>query len=123
MAHYAKVKNSIVELVIVADIDFIENLEKEKDVKWIQTSYNTKNGIHYGPDGNPDGGIALRGNYAGVGYIYDEINDVFYPPKPYDTWQLNNVTWEWEPPIPYPLLDSRDYYWDESVKCWNTNDK
>ena len=70
-----------------------------------------------GPDGNPDGGVASRGNYAGIGYTYDQVNDVFYPPKPYASWILNQSTWTWEAPVPYPA-DGKSYGWDEPTTSW-----
>jgi len=77
MSHFAKVINGIVEQVIVAEQDFINALPIENNEKWVQTSYNTYGNVHYGQDKTPDGGIALRGNYAAIGYVYDEVNDVF----------------------------------------------
>jgi hypothetical protein len=78
MAHYAEVQNGIVTRVIVAEAEFIATLPGT----WVQTSYNTRNGIHYSADGRPDGGVALRKNYAGVGYTYDAVKDEFNPPQP-----------------------------------------
>ena len=63
------------------------------------------------------GGEALRGNYAGIGYIYDHANDVFYPPQPYASWTLSQTTWLWEPPVAYPTDDQR-YVWDEATVGW-----
>ena len=119
MTHYAKVVNNLVTQVIVAEADFIASYSQpgEAPGTWIQTSYNTRGGVHYGQDGNPDGGLALRGNYAGIGYVYDQTNDVFYPPQPYPSWILNNTTWSWEAPTPYPTDDKR-YYWDEATTSW-----
>lgn len=119
MAHYAKclnIDNSTkfyVEQVIVADADFIAT----QPGKWVQTSYNTRGGVHYGQDGQPDGGVALRGNYAGVGYTYDIVNDVFYAPKPFPSWVLNTSTWTWEAPTPMPT-DGKVYQWDEATLSW-----
>lgn len=119
MAHYAKclnIDNSTkfyVEQVIVADTDFIGT----QPGKWVQTSYNTKGNVHYGPDGNPDGGVALRGNYAGVGYTYDIVADVFYAPQPFPSWVLNTSTWTWEAPVAYPT-DGKLYSWDEATLSW-----
>jgi hypothetical protein len=98
MGHYAKVVNGKVEQVIVADEDFFKIFVDTSPGSWIQTSYNTRGNIHYGQDGNPDGGIAVRGNYAGIGYIYDNVNDVFYAPKPTENSTLNTTTWLWETP-------------------------
>ena len=118
MAHFAKVINGIVEQVIVADQDFIDSGLVGDSFLWIQTSYNTHNNLHYGQDEQPDGGIALRGNYAGIGYIYDKTNDVFYPQKPYNSWTLNQTTWNWEAPIPYPT-DNNFYIWNEETLTWD----
>lgn len=103
MAHFAQVVNGIVRQVIVAEPEYIqEKIAKRLDLidcDWIQTSYNTRGGIHYGPDGLPDGGVALRGNYAGTGFIYDEANDVFYPPSPGEGWTISAPDWTWKPPV------------------------
>ena len=96
MSHYAKIENGIVTQVIVAEQDVIDS--EVFGNGWIQTSYNTRGGIHYGQDGQPDGGNALRANYAGIGYTYDATNDVFYAPKPKDNAVLNTTTWLWEIP-------------------------
>ena len=119
MSHYAKVFNGIVTQVIVAEADFFTNghFVDTSPGSWIQTSYNTRGGVHYGQDGQPDGGTALRGNYAGIGYTYDATNDVFYPPKPYDSWTISSPTWTWTPPVPYPT-DGKFYSWDETTKTW-----
>ena len=66
---------------------------------WVQTSYNTRGNVHYDQNNEPDGGVALRGNYAGTGYIYDVSNDVFYEPQPNINWTLNKDTWLWEAPL------------------------
>lgn len=117
MSHFAKVLNGNVIQVIVAEQDFFDTFVDSSPGEWIQTSYNTRGNIHYGEDGNPDEGIALRGNYAGIGYTYDRNNDVFIPPKFYDSWTLNQSTWLWEPPIPYPD-DGKNYNWNETNKTW-----
>ena len=111
MAHFAEINSdNIVQRVIVAEQDFIDT----QDGTWVQTSYNTKGGVHYGQDGNADGGVALRGNYAGNGYTYDTDNDVFYAPRPYASWTLNTNKWLWACPLTYPD-DDKMYYWDEDV--------
>lgn len=84
---------------------------------WIQTSYSTRGGVHYGPDGQPDGGVALRANYAGIGDTYDSINDVFYGPQPYPSWLISAPTWLWQAPVPYPKNGSL-YKWDEATLSW-----
>jgi hypothetical protein len=95
MSHFAKVENGIVTQVIVAEPDFISTGALGDPASWVQTSYNTRGNVHYGNDGQPDGGEALRGNYAGIGYTYDAENDVFYAPKPDDTATLDTTTWTW----------------------------
>ena len=78
MSHFAKVVNGVVTQVIVAEQDVID----DRDGQWVQTSYNTRGGVHYAPNSNdPDGGIALRKNYAGIGYIYDIERDAFMEAK------------------------------------------
>jgi hypothetical protein len=121
MAHFAKIAvGNIVEQVIVisndvatteqAGVDFINNMYNTRDV-WKQTSYNTYGGKHL------LGGTPLRGNYAGIGYQYDQTNDVFYAPQPYPSWTLDKTTWLWTSPVPYPT-DGQSYKWDESTKNW-----
>jgi len=117
MGHFAKVENGKVTQVIVAEQEFINSGAVGSPAQWVQTSYNTRGGVHYGQDGQPDGGVALRGNYAGIGYLYDYINDVFIPPKPYSSWVLNNTTWTWDAPTPMPT-DGKMYQWDEATKAW-----
>ena len=117
MAHYAKVLDGTVIQVIVAESDFFNTFVDDSPGIWIQTSYNTRGNVHYGPDGNPDNGIALRGNYAGIGYTYDIDNDVFYAPKPYNSWILDNNTWMWQSPVPYPN-DGKRYSWNEEIINW-----
>ena len=117
MSHYAKVANGIVTQVIVAEADFFTTFVDTSPGSWIQTSYNTRGNVHYGQDGNPDGGVALRGNYAGIGYTYDQVNDVFYAPQPFPSWTLNQSTWTWEAPTPYPT-DGKTYRWDEPTTSW-----
>jgi hypothetical protein len=118
MAHYAKInENNIVEKVIVAEEDFI----KKQEGKWIQTSYNTRNGVHYEPNSNiprADQSKALRKNYAGIGYTYDETKDAFIPPKPFNSWILNENTCNWNPPIAMPI-DENAYFWNEETLSWN----
>lgn len=118
MAHYAKInENNIVETVIVAEEDFIQKQEG----KWIQTSYNTRGGVHYEPDSNTpssDQSKALRKNYAGIGYTYDETKDAFISPKPFESWILNENTCVWEAPVSYPE-DGNDYNWNESTLSWD----
>lgn len=110
MGHFAKVENGIVTKVIVAEPEFFETFVDSTAGKWIQTSYNTYGGQH--PEGRP-----LRKNYAGIGYTYDSERDAFIPPKPFDSWLLNEDTCLWEPPIPMPEDDNM-YTWDEETISW-----
>ena len=109
MAHYAKVVNGKVTEVIVADAEFFKTFVDTSPGAWIATSYNTYGNKHIA------GGIALRGNYAGIGFIYDAKNDVFYEPQPFPSWSLDK-NWLWQSPIKKP--DDGQYYWDESSKTW-----
>ena len=117
MSHFAKVCDGKVIQVIVAGPEFFDTFVDSSPGEWIQTSYNTRGGVHYGPDGQTDGGIVLRGNYAGIGYTYDHVNDVFYAPQPYPSWTLSQTTWLWEPPVAYPA-DGKIYRWDEPTLAW-----
>jgi hypothetical protein len=110
MSHFAKIENNLVTTVIVAEQNFIDTQEGT----WVQTSYNTRSGVHYGQDGNPDGGVALRKNYAGMGYTYDSVRDAFYSSKPHASWTLDDDSCRWEAPIAYPD-DAEAYTWDEGV--------
>lgn len=115
MAHFAQLENNIVTKVIVVDnkdtfneegveieqkgIDFCSNL---LGGTWKQTSYN----------GN------IRKNYAGVGYTYDEGRDAFIPPKPYNSWLLDETTAQWKAPVDYPT-DKGRYTWNEETLTWD----
>ena len=115
MAHFAKVVNGIVTKVIVAEQDFIKTYSDGEAGEWVQTSYNTIGGKH------TNKGTPLRKNFAGIGFTYDHTKDAFIPPKPFDSWTLNEDTFLWEPPSPYP--DDKKYYeWDEGAKGWQEID-
>jgi hypothetical protein len=115
MAHFAKLgTGNIVEKVISVsnDIatteqtgsDFINKLYNTRDV-WKQTSYNRN----------------FRKNYAGIGYIYDQTRDAFIPPKPFNSWILNETTCLWNAPVAIPAteLEENQYYsWNESIINW-----
>ncbi len=111
MAHFAKVQNGIVTQVIVAEPDFFESFVDTSPGEWIQTSYNTRGGVHIA------GGTPLRKNFAGIGYDYDQNRDAFIPPKPFASWRLNEETCLWEPPVPIPS-DGGPYAWDENAQAW-----
>ena len=121
MAHFAKLgTGNIVTAVHVvsndvatpeqAGVDFLNDLYKTRDV-WKQTSYNTKGGVHL------LGETPFRKNYASIGYTYNQTKDAFIPPKPFDSWILNEDTCLWEAPVAYPS-DGKEYEWDESSKSW-----
>jgi len=110
MSHFAKVLDGKVLTVIVAEQEFFNTFIDSSPGQWIQTSYNTHGNQH--PEGRP-----LRGNYAGIGYTYDQTNDVFYAPQPYPSWTLNQTTWLWESPTPYPT-DDKFYRWNEATTSW-----
>ena len=120
MAHYAKIENNIVTEVLVMSNDDpnpVAWLKENIGGTWIQTSYNTKGGIHYGDDGNPDNGLQFRYNYGQVGFIYDSTADAFYAPQPYLSWILDTLTYCWKSPVEKPN-DGRFYYWNEMTKSW-----
>jgi len=121
MAHFAKVNNGIVEQVIVAEPEFFDTFVDSSPGQWIQTSYNTRGGVHYDPaTGEPsaDQSKALRKNYAGIGYSYDATRDAFIPPKPYASWLLNDSTCLWDAPVAMPT-DGGRYAWNESTQTWD----
>ena len=126
MAHFAKLdENNIVTQVIVvsneiatsenAGVTFINNLYKTSDT-WKQTSYNTVKNTH------SLGGTPFRKNYASIGYTYDASKDAFIPPKPFNSWVLDETTCWWEPPVAIPS-DGKEYDWDESNKQWVEGDR
>lgn len=118
MAHFAQInENNIVTQVLVIDQETINTGHFGDPSTFIQTSYNTRGGVHYGLDGEPDNGVALRKNYAGIGYIYDATRDAFYTPQPYPSWILNEDTCIWEAPTPMPT-DGKLYRWDEDTTSW-----
>ena len=112
MAHFAKlgVGNIIEKVEVVsndiatneqAGVDFLNTLYKTEDV-WKQTSYN----------GN------IRKNFAGIGFTYDQARDAFIPPKPFNSWTLNDTTCLWEAPVAYPD-DGQEYTWNETDQQWD----
>ena len=116
MSHFAKIENNLVTTVIVAEQDFIDTQEGT----WIQTSYDTRGGVHR------LGGTPLRKNYAGIGYTYDSSKDAFYSPKRYPSWTLNESTCQWEAPLELPedydgttpLVWNEDLYQSDNTKGW-----
>ena len=96
-------------------IQFLKTLYNEPNSIWKQTSYNTNGGVH------KNGKTPFRKNHAGIGYIYDEIRDAFIPPKPYNSWILNESTCIWEATVPKPNNESK-YIWNEETKNWDLLD-
>lgn len=120
MAHFAKVVDGLVTRVIVAEPEFFDTFVDDSPGTWIQTSYNTRGGVHYNPDtGEPsaDQTKALRKNYAGMGFKYDATRDAFIPPQPFASWTLNETSCLWEAPVAYPD-DGTMYEWNEDTTNW-----
>lgn len=132
MSHYALVNEENIVYDVIFFHESVEDIEIEKyfeskNIKAFKTSYNTKHNIHYMYDeelkkfiDNPEG--ALRKNYASVGYIYNENLDAFIPPKPYNSWILDENKGDWEPPTPYPedgLNGDKTYVWNEENLEWD----
>jgi len=112
MSHFAEIdQDNIVVRVIVAEQDFINSGAVGDPRQWIQTSYNTQGGQHL------LGGTALRKNYAGPGFVYDYERDAFIPPRPYDSWILDEETCLWTAPVTRPN-DDKFYIWNESDQQW-----
>jgi hypothetical protein len=115
MAHYAKLnEGNIVEQVIVIDNDkeLTNGVEDESagvafcasitnHQSWKKTSYNNN----------------IRKQYAGIGFTYDPVKDVFVAPQPFPSWSLDSNS-DWQAPTPRPE-DENIYYWDESTLSWN----
>ena len=119
MAHYAflNMQNIVTEVIVGKDeTDGPTNWEihygnfREQVCK--RTSYNTRGGVH------TNGGTPFRKNYAGIGYTYDESRDAFIPPKPFDSWILNETTCLWDAPVAYPE-DGQMYTWNEELGTWD----
>ena len=139
MAHFAKlgVNGKVIAVVVVANSDTtnasgvedenvgIQFLERSTGWPlWLKTSYNTKAGKYYNSDGSEgDQSKAYRGNYAGIGYTYDEDNDIFISKKPFSSWNLNVSTASWEAPIAMPSTETDgkkdSYSWNESTQSWD----
>ena len=124
MGNFAKVHNGIVEQVIAAEPEFFNTFVDSSPGEWIQTSYNTKGGVHYQTNSfipSEDQSKALRKNYAGIGYSYDKQRDAFIPPKTFNSYILDENTCNWKPPVAMPateLEDNQYYSWNESIINW-----
>ena len=133
MAHFAQIGlNNVVKNIVVVDESFFEDGEGNRSeenaiqrlinntghLTWVQTSYNTRNGVYLNQDLEPSTAKQpLRKNYAVIGGTYDPDRDAFIPPKPFDSWILNEDTCDWDPPTPYPT-DGGQYDWDEATQTW-----
>jgi hypothetical protein len=137
MAHFAKISedNIVLQVLTLNDSDMLDQnrnsseligqqyLEKHNNWPahlWIQTSYNTSNNIH------KLGGTPFRGNYAGIGYTWDSLKNIFYRPKPFPSWILNLQKADWESPIGNsPVLTEEQkqnkqfYIWNENNQSWD----
>jgi hypothetical protein len=128
MSHFAKLdENNIVIFVTVGrqedDGKEAELCERTGDT-YKQTSYNTRAGVYYDNttlEPAADQSKAFRKNFAGLGYTYDAERDAFIPPKPFDSWLLDEQTCNWEAPVPYPS-DGFRYIWNESKIDWELQD-
>jgi len=124
MSHFAQIDaNNIVTRVLVIEQDMVNTGLFGEPNTFIQTSYNTRDGVHYDPVTNqPDNGVALRYRYAGIGMIYDTGNNVFALPKPegMHSWVYSSNTWSWKPPIDMPTdaTPPNYYQWEESNTSW-----
>jgi hypothetical protein len=118
MAHYTILNlNNIVTQVITGkdeggDVDWEVYYGNLHNQTCKRTSYNTIGGVHV------NGGTPFRKNYAGIGYTYDETRDAFIPPKPYDSWTLNETSCLWEAPTAMPD-DGEAYTWNEETTSWD----
>ena len=148
MAHFAKIGlNSKVIAVHGLDNNKMLNASNVEDETvgvqeltrihgwplWVQTSYNTRGNKYYNTDGSEgDQTKKLRGNYAGIGYLWDEENNLFFPPKPYASWVKYNAEARWRSPIgDAPALTTEQasqntanthrwsYNWNEGAQSWD----
>jgi hypothetical protein len=121
MGHYAQVNKDNIVVQVLTTNDNDENVEQwllgSFGPTWLKVSYNTRGGIHYGKDNKPDGGIPVRYNYPGVGYLYDPEADAFYCNTNLPSWVLNKTTYLWEPPIPKP--ENLVAIWNEETVSWD----
>ena len=127
MGHYAKVVDNLVTKVIVAKAEFFDDFVDDTPGEWIKTSYNTVGGKHHTQDEeglwteSADQSKALRKNFAGRGFTYDREKDAFIPPKPFNSWTLNETTCLWDPPVVKPN-DGQIYSWNEETQQWDLNE-
>ena len=115
MAHFAEIglNNTVLQVIVVNNDDCKDQFGNESEIigakfchdlfggVWLQTSYNG----------------TIRKNYAGINYTYDSQRDAFIPPKPYNSWVLNEQTCQWNAPVAMPQ-DDKHYVWDEETTSW-----
>ena len=117
MATFAKIglNNKVIEVLSVHNNELLDSNGVEQEVNgidfltkltgwsiWVQTSYNNN----------------FRKNHAGIGYTYDEDRDAFIPPKPFNSWVLNEEICQWEAPVALPDTENR-YTWNETTTTWD----
>lgn len=115
MAHWAKIdeNNKVIQVTVGNNDEPDEGYQWLIDNfggTWIKTSYNTRGGVHL------DGGTPLRKNFAGYNYTYDAQRDAFIPPKPFDSWILDEDTCDWKAPIERPI--DAPYVWNDETLEW-----
>lgn len=121
MAHFAKIESGKVTEVLVITQEEINTGNWGDPAQWVQTSYNTRQGVYYTPGtttADPDQSKAFRKNYAGYGMIWDEARNMFYWPQPFPSWTLNEQTGTWTCPIPLNVPDEDLPFWK-----WNETDQ
>jgi hypothetical protein len=130
VAHYAYIDetNTVVQVIVGRDeYDLPEGVSsweqyftERSPYTVLRTSYNTFGGVHYDQQNgqpSPDQSKALRKNYAGIGFTYDAERDAFIPPKPFESWVLDEATCLWVAPVDMPD-DGKEYGWDEGTTSW-----
>tara|TARA_R100001443_G_scaffold111352_1_gene124059 strand:- start:406 stop:894 length:489 start_codon:yes stop_codon:yes gene_type:complete len=139
MAHFAKLdeNNKVLSVINVGNDVVAYNGDPAGETyctkllggTWKQTSYNTRNGVHYDPNSwtpSADQSLAFRWNYAGPDFTYDAVNDVFYAPQPFPSWTLDDQ-YVWQAPVAKPTVvvdgngDLIEYNWDEVNQRWEGN--
>jgi len=123
MAYFAKLNNENEVIDVVSASDAINGEAYFLQLTGYvhkQTSFNTKQGVHYDPqtqEPSADQSKAMRKNYASIGFKYHADIDAFVPPRSYDSWVLNPDKGDWEPPVAMPS-DGKPYQWDEDSGSW-----
>ena len=148
MAHFAKINddNEVLNVLVLDDANMLDSDNKEDESigqqylethnnwpanQWIQTSFNTSQNTHSSGDNSK----AFRGNYAGIGYVWDATNNIFWQPKPYPSWVKDTTTASWKSPIgDAPALTAEQesqntanthmwsYVWNEDNQSWDLTD-